>query len=786
MKTGAFLAGGLALWAVSLGSLRGQAPVKTEALVDKVKASINKGIVFLRRQQLDNGSWEANLPSAGIEGGWTSLAVLALLNAGVPADDPQVVRGLKFLRGLRPTQTYVVALQTMVFAEAKQNQDRVRIADNIKWLIKKRVFNNGEFRGWNYGNSNSNQGDNSNTQYALLGLLAGRQAGVEIKEEVWKSIRDYYIRTQLKTDFDDGGFNYMPHGKTGERGATLSMTAAGACGLLIAGMELNDRIACGVYKENEPVHRALSWISGPKGDRFKLDLAQRVYYNIYGIERVGRLSGMRFLGGHDWYREGCKYLVDEQQDNGSWWARGAFDQWPVVSTSFALLFLSKGRTPVLISKLVHTQSVPRQPDDLDWNNDRNDLRHLTDFVSKDLFNNLPLAWQIFDMMRAVNPRPGATEISEDDLLEVTSDMLQSPLVYFNGHKSPKFRFTAIERELLRKYVENGGFILAEACCDSAAFDAGFKDLVKDIWKESTLEYLPPEHPVWNAFHSVGPGNPYKLMGLQMGCKTVLVYSPQDMSCYWEMNKREEGRGKVAFRLGVNIVAYATGREPPRPRLTRVDLARENDPARIPRGFLEVAQLKYQGDFKPAPNAMRNLMDHMRKFAGVDVVLKTKEMFPSESVRDYKFLYLHGRARFSYSEEELDYLRFNLENGGLLLADACCGQEPFDVAFRKFAKELFPKHTLERIPADDVLFSKEINGVPLTAQNIRCRTERGGKLRNLAPFLEGIKVKDRWAVIYSKYDIGCALERHQASDCRGYQPESAFRLAGAAVLYSLRP
>jgi hypothetical protein len=42
------------------------------------------------------------------------------------------------------------------------------------------------------------------------------------------------------------------------------------------------------------------------------------------------------------------------------------------------------------------------------------------------------------------------------------------------------------------------------------------------------------------------------------------------------------------------------------------------------------------------------------------------------------------------------------------------------------------------------------------------------------------------LLYSKYDIGCALERHQALDCPGYHPDSAFRIAGAAVLYALRP
>ena len=54
-----------------------------------------------------------------------------------------------------------------------------------------------------------------------------------------------------------------------------------------------------------------------------------------------------------------------------------------------------------------------------------------------------------------------------------------------------------------------------------------------------------------------------------------------------------------------------------------------------------------------------------------------------------------------------------------------------------------------------------------------------------PQLEGIKIGGRWAVIYSKYDIGCALERHQSPDCLGHDYESAKTLARAVVLYAMR-
>ena len=59
------------------------------------------------------------------------------------------------------------------------------------------------------------------------------------------------------------------------------------------------------------------------------------------------------------------------------------------------------------------------------------------------------------------------------------------------------------------------------------------------------------------------------------------------------------------------------------------------------------------------------------------------------------------------------------------------------------------------------------------------------MRNYAPYLEGVKVDGRWVIVYSKYDIGCALEGHKAADCLGHDKESALKLASAVVLYSLK-
>ena len=57
-------------------------------------------------------------------------------------------------------------------------------------------------------------------------------------------------------------------------------------------------------------------------------------------------------------------------------------------------------------------------------------------------------------------------------------------------------------------------------------------------------------------------------------------------------------------------------------------------------------------------------------------------------------------------------------------------------------------------------------------------------RKVSPYLEGIRLEDRYAVIFSKYDLSCALESHEAVRCEGYTRDDAARIAINVVLYSL--
>jgi hypothetical protein len=769
------------LLATAAAPARGEDP-----LVERVRLAIKNGKSYLLGRQRDSGSWENDASVLSHKGGETSLAILALLTAGESPKSEAIQKGLKYLRGVPPGQTYVVALQTMALAQAGEMEDRERIQRNVQWLIEAQ-----KDTGWGY-TKGGGPSDNSNTQYAILGLHAGIEAGFQVSKDALASIRTYMLKSQT-----NGAWGYD---RGGDRGPRFTMTCAGLCNLMVTGMDLEtgkqhieDGVIkdCGKYDETGPIAEALRWIAArfpaeidPNNVRRNLD-TPFPFYCLYGIERTGRLTGQRFFGGHDWYEIGCRYLVATQNKSDGFWHGNNLDGSPILATSFALLFLAKGRTPVLLTKLAYGPSEYQG-----WNNKHNDARHVVEFTSRELFKKMPLAWQIFDVRGVTNADTAAQR------RRLAQELLPSPIVYFNGHGD--MRIDDRDRDILKEYVENGGFVLAEACCGREAFRRQFEKLLEDILPGSELQLLPNDHPIWTASGKflMTPNQPFPLYGVQHGCKWVAIFSPKPMAYYWEANDTQSPEGRAAFQLAANIIAYASGLEPPRPRLTEVTIPRDDSKERIRRGYLKVGQLRYTpssggSDWRPAPKAMRNLMSEVRK-AGLDVLLETTPIYPSvENVVNYRFLYMHGRSGFDERAQDLEHLRFNLTSGGFLLADACCGSPAFDAAFRRFMETLWTKDKLklEPIPLSDELYSAELNGQPI--RTVRCRRPKAdGKgvdpeYRELAPALEGIKYNGRWVVVYSKYDLGCALERHKSSDCLGHDYDSAVRIGRAAVLYALK-
>jgi hypothetical protein len=725
----------------------------------EVQRAIEQGVKFLLEAQQPDGSWPG---AENAVTGTTSLAMLALLSAGVPTDSPPIQRALKYLRSFNPiaiNSTYAVGLQAMVFAAAEPQWDRARIAADAEWLERMQHGNRSRMPGnWSYGAVEVASGDNSNTQYALLGLNAAREAGIPIQKGVFEVARGYLEFFQNP----DGGWGYQP----GDKKSRASMTCAGIAGLIFCGsrpfrsLETLDGEAiehCGEGRFDPHLSRGINWLATHFAVSENVGMGQtyKLYY-LYGLERAGRLAGLRFFGRNDWYRRGALELVATQDRNRGFWQSPA--EHSIIGTSFALLFLAKGRSPVLINKLSH------RPDN-DWDNDADDVRNMVSAVSED-WKHL-LTWQRID--------PEAAKVD---------DLLQAPIVYFNGHKSPLFNAHA--KAMLRRFVEQGGLIFAEACCGKETFDRGVRQLMKEIFPEEDCQLHPlaADHAIWRAKYLLTPDT-HPLWGIELGCRTVVVYSPRDLSCYWNQVERSPSNPAViqAFRIGHNIIDYATGREMPRDKLTShlVELAK---PERPQRGALRIAKLRHAGEWNVAPRALPNLMEALRRPPlSFDVVVAEKDLFPRDpGLVYYPLVYLHGRSPLHYEKDDLQALARHLNpGGGTLFADAACGNSDFDASFRQLVSALIPNRSLVPIPHDDQLYSMN---VAFDLKDVQYTRAAGG--RRGFPELEGVKLDDHWAIIYSKYDIGCALERNTQLSCKGYTHSSAVRIATNIVVYSTLP
>ena len=752
------------------------APARAEIDPQQVRDAIDDGTKYLLRQQLDSGAWP---DLVGNRGGVTALCTLALLQAGVEPDEEPIEKALNYLRAIKPERTYVVSLQAMVLCAAEPKRDLPLIRRNVRWLESTQNKQGPKSGAWSYGGFNGGGGDSSNSQFAMLALDEAQRAGVPVSENTWRLALGYWQKVQRPA----GYFSYV----LGDQRPKGSMTCAGIAAMAIATERLNQGDAivigdevrcCGLQQHNTSIERALNWL----GRNFAVESnpghgATAHYYYLYGLERVGRLTARRHIGPHDWYRAGAEFLVGAQQKPGGNWLnedRNYGEGNPLISTSYALLFLAKGRRPVLLAKLKHG------PDD-DWNHHRRDVANLTSYVESRWDRSL--SWQVIDSQAAT-----------------AADLLQAPVLFLNGQERP--RFTDREVRELREYLDQGGFLFAEACCDGDEFDQGFRELMDRLFPESEyqLDLLPPEHPVWQAEEKVDPEFVRPLWGIALGCRTSVIYSPEGLSCYWELARigrerelPEKVRREVqaAKSIGINVLAYATNRELKYKDEIPSFIAGERREDTFQRAKIYIAKLRHSGGWNQAPLAIVNLQKTLARELGLRVGGDRRAVaINDERLFDYPLVFMHGRNDFRLSDEEREALRTFVERGGVVLADSICGSEAFTQAFRREMAAVFADRQLQRIPPDHPMFTPAYGGFDLKTVTRREpeRTGADGRLeaveRQVRPELEGIDLGDRYGVIFSRWDLSCALERHETLDCRGYRREDAARIAVNLVLYAL--
>ncbi len=359
-----------------------------------VDGAIAKGVEWLRKQPKDGKYPEYG----GYPGGVDGLAALALF-----ACDPERKAGdaaLAAAMSVEPAKTYQAAV-TMMAIEMKRTPPGeaellragkiakpVRNLDAFErmWMEKGAKFLLDTAAGpgkWNYP-SKQHGGrfvppppDLSNSQYAVLGLLAAHRCGVPVEEGAWLGILRAFLQAQQRDGPPAAGWfpSYRdlreaaaggtsvrserlrargwPY-RTGEA-ASGTMTCAGIASVALARDVLREvaprRVAPDLAAEaDRAILDGFAWLAA----RWTVEQAPHedgkarewLHYFLYALERAGILADVARVDGRDWYGEGALHLLLTQEAEGWWTEEAGSAPRKVADTCFALLFLKRAVTPV--------------------------------------------------------------------------------------------------------------------------------------------------------------------------------------------------------------------------------------------------------------------------------------------------------------------------------------------------------------------------------------------------------------------------------------------------------
>jgi hypothetical protein len=315
-----------------------------------IATAIERGKAFLWSQQQPEGGWEAygdpdqkdhlyNYQPTGPG----AMAMYALLACDANPQEPRMQRALAWLAKNEAERTYSLGARCCTWLLANQTTNRQFIKNlqkDARLLMRGGMMDGG----YNYyalrthkGNpGNISRIDNSCSQFGLLGVWSAARGDVPIPRPYWKKVMKHWLSGQTF----DGGWDYLNNPK-GQ--CTPTMTVSGIASLFVCVDNLlaNQYIDCRGGKMIRPLEKALEWLD--KNFEDAVEVKNHQYYFLYGVERVGLASGYKYFGQYDWYRIGTQKLLATQKSDGGWGT--------VWDTAFAMLFLARGRHPVLMNKL---------------------------------------------------------------------------------------------------------------------------------------------------------------------------------------------------------------------------------------------------------------------------------------------------------------------------------------------------------------------------------------------------------------------------------------------------
>ncbi|MDY7110568.1 MAG: DUF4159 domain-containing protein [Planctomycetota bacterium] len=761
----------------------------TDAHVRKAIDAMVEALYDLKKPERfwDPQTWGDEHGSKYQVGGYTALAVLALLSSGESYQNPRLRDAVAYLEHYPMEGTYAVSLRAAIWARLPE-KFLPNLAADTKWLLDGFSV---EVGGWAYEQRpNTERKDNSIRQYGALGLWEAAKRGARIDPRYWRRLEEALIAAQLP----DGGWNY----RCDERPATGSMTAAGLATLFITQDLLHgpDAVPLRQASGNRPnrlaIDRGLAWMDRHFSATENPGRFRDYYYYMYGVERVGLASGLKHFGEHDWFREGAAEIIrrlcqwDEATRTMTVRARGGGTT-QTRHLSFALMFLSRGRVPVAINKLAD--------EGMAWNNRPRDAaniaRRLSDTTEADL------NWQIVNMdgePEAWLDAPLLYLASDDQLpwladVKIDAEALKRDVREFLGRRAegeipmdsrpPEIPSTP-ELRKLKRYLDLGGLLLAVSEGPSRTMNDSIDDLGTLLYPQYDWQRARPDHWAYTLHGGIRGRRP-PLRVLSNGVRDLIIHCPgPDLAASFQQGEAGE---EAHFDLATNIYFYASEMNRPRPRLQRHAL----DAGRLPptRRTVRIVRGVHGGNWKPEPRALDVFNAQLAREQSMRLRILDRPLHETDELDPPPDLVIvSGIEGHEFTTAQREAIRAFARAGGLILFETPGGRGDFTLSAEQMAARLFeaPVRPLLR---DPVITGRGVQGASdLTRLNYRPYAREVFGARETTPRLTGMELDGGLRLLFSREDITHALLDQPGWGVSGYDGESARKLMTNIVLHAI--
>ncbi|MCK4594258.1 DUF4159 domain-containing protein [bacterium] len=170
-----------------------------------------------------------------------------------------------------------------------------------------------------------------------------------------------------------------------------------------------------------------------------------------------------------------------------------------------------------------------------------------------------------NLLRFLGDATGMCVSTDEAVVEPADpELFNYPYLYLTGHGN--VRFTPLELEQLRRYLDGGGFLHID---DNYGLDPYIRREIERIYPDEELLELPFDHPIYHCFYDFpdGPpkvhehdGEPPQGYGVFRDGRLVIFYTHEcDLGDGWEdpkVHNDPEDIREAALKMGVNIVVYA--------------------------------------------------------------------------------------------------------------------------------------------------------------------------------------------------------------------------------------